>query len=85
MPQSKESVHTEVINGRKLKIRITPHPERKTPQSEFEVSGNLRGTHIPGGLGGITTETNKEKLLVWLRKDIAKRMTTEPNPNHGTS
>lgn len=69
----------------KLKLKPSYIHTAPPPQTTYSILGELEGTHIPGGLGGVTIETDPEKVLEDLRETVKERMTTPMKPNVMTS
>jgi hypothetical protein len=83
MNEGEERKYKQKISGRRVIIKARFHPDRKPPQTEYWVSGKLKGTHIPEGCGGVIADIiSPEMLLKRLRveiKDMMYKPPTQPN------
>lgn len=73
-------IQTE-IDGREMIIRIVHHPHRQIPITEFSVSGDLDGTHIPRGMSGCKV-TNQRYLDIDSLKAEIKDWMNNPRKPH---
>lgn len=80
----KGKIYNVVISGREIEIKTTFHPGRNTEQTTYLVGGDLEGTHIEGGLGGVTTVNDPKELLEMLEKEVQHIMITPPEQGVAT-
>ena len=79
------NVYNVNILGREVTIETTFHPDRNPEQTTYSVRGNFKGTHLIGGLGGVTLVNESEELLNKLKEDIEDWMVNPRNLNMVTS